>query len=495
MSHHIYYILSILLSLLFGKYVSHSFSILERRCSVCDKNSRYIDQLKSDSSKRAGCSRLSSLHFSMSALESRLNWGHSDKYSIASIGETKCMNSRTNEISTSANLGMSQKYLTWSSWELSGSRFDDDMRSEEEQLQLVEIKNSTIQHAIKELEASYITHIDTTQNSFNCKDLLDIIEDHYVYRDVPFTIVSSSGISFDFNPGLSINSITRTQGELLSKILSFAVITSISKEVTAFLLELVVKKFDNEGNPYLSRSSIDAFRSGGWNAVKFPSGLSLLVRRKYLKSNRERFFPLPRRFWNSRAIDDAQIMIAKAAKQSPPITDSIGDMKSIFESVDVSGEISVRSLFANMKSETDKWKREMKLYFPKQNMFYKKLKVFFNRRADALKSAGRAGLISYGFLNLAWYTFALIFSWKRVAGTSYVPIGVSRSFLMQNSLRKFMKVLAVVYVGSQITKLPRLCLAVISAPVGDLALKWLEKKFQISEGKSTHNVAITHTEY
>ena len=62
-------------------------------------------------------------------------------------------------------------------------------------------------------------------------------------------------------------------------------------------------------------------------------------------------------------------MIAKAAKQSPPITDSISDMEGICESIDASDDSSVRSLFANVKSETDLWKKQMKLKCLSQNMF------------------------------------------------------------------------------------------------------------------------------
>lgn len=414
--------------------------------------------------------------------------GDTNKFKEVRVAsETKyMMNNRVNDVSTTINVNYGsnqyQKYLMWSTWRLnsSNSKYGSDIASEENLTLHPEIQNNTIACAIQSLENAYITQIEVAQSKFDCQHILDIIEDHYIYCDVPFIIDSYPSYSFKYNP--TSNSINKNQGIILSKILSFAAIHSISTEVTEFLLELVYQETYSYDIPYLSRQSIDAFRSGGWYSVTFPSGLSLLVKRRFLKSKVDRFSPIPRR-WNNEAANEGQVKIIEAARKKPSFKYSPGHNENIFQSIQESDEISGRSLFASMKSETDKWKREMKLYFPKQNMFYKKLLTFLQTRTDALKSAGRAGLISYGFLNLTWYTFALMFSWKRVIGSSHYLNSVPNDLsLIRSSLRKFTKVLAVVYVGSQITKLPRLCLAVMTAPIGDRVLKWTEERMKIGEG-------------
>lgn len=92
-----------------------------------------------------------------------------------------------------------------------------------------------------------------------------------------------------------------------------------------------------------------------------------------------------------------------------------------------------------------------------------------------LQAAGRAGLLAYGFMNLAFYAFSTCWCWSSLS-----PGGTTLS----SQIRKLGKVLGIVYAGSQLTKIFRISLAVVCAPIADRLLGSVKVKMDISEGKA-----------
>jgi uncharacterized protein YqgQ len=120
--------------------------------------------------------------------------------------------------------------------------------------------------------------------------------------------------------------------------------------------------------------------------------------------------------------------------------------------------------------------RDARLIFPRQNQRLKKLRKVVKKQSLLLKHAGLAGLVSYVALNFAWYTFAIVFHWRRTSSTVEMS-----SRALRTSLRRFGKVLAAVYVGSQLTRLLRLELSLLLAPFGNRVLRLTQNKLQVSE--------------
>ncbi|PSC71015.1 TY4B-J: Transposon Ty4-J Gag-Pol poly [Micractinium conductrix] len=95
---------------------------------------------------------------------------------------------------------------------------------------------------------------------------------------------------------------------------------------------------------------------------------------------------------------------------------------------------------------------------------------FWNlRRLQAqLQSLRLAGVTAYGLFNTLYYTAAFLFAWVYVAR---VPSGQG----VKATAKAFAGVMAVVWAGSQVTKLPRAAAAVLLAPLVDRGMAWLQR--------------------
>ncbi|CAN8284849.1 unnamed protein product [Cochlearia groenlandica] len=86
-----------------------------------------------------------------------------------------------------------------------------------------------------------------------------------------------------------------------------------------------------------------------------------------------------------------------------------------------------------------------------------------------LKRYGVSGILSYGLLNTVYYTIAFLLVWFYVA-----PSPGKMGYLA--AAERFLKVMAMVWAGSQVTKLIRIGGAVALAPFVDRGLSWLTVK-------------------
>lgn len=321
------------------------------------------------------------------------------------------------------------------------------------------------------------------------EDVLNTIEEEYISVTVPFSVGS---IQCDADKSdRTVDSVAAC------KILSFAALHRIPREITLLLfgvdnnlpLDLSVGKLDADvndsvpvkvpkkaGGAYTLDDYKMAFSSGGWDAVSFPRGLALRLRRRFVQSRMERLSPFPRkvRLRHDKAANDASIAVLEASLARAPARRITRE--EFLASID--DEIRTISL------DREDWSlKDAMLFFPtRRNQFLKRLARAIRSQSAKLQKAGRAGVVAYGALNFVWYTLAITFQWRRIASLSGVPPGTLVA--VKGSIQKFGKVLAAAYIGSQLTKLPRLSLAVILAPVGNRALLFVKQKLRVSENSA-----------
>ncbi|ESQ52544.1 hypothetical protein EUTSA_v10017229mg [Eutrema salsugineum] len=95
-----------------------------------------------------------------------------------------------------------------------------------------------------------------------------------------------------------------------------------------------------------------------------------------------------------------------------------------------------------------------------------------------LKRYGVSGILSYGLLNTVYYSIAFLLVWFYVA-----PAPGKMGYFA--AAERFLKVMAMVWAGSQVTKLIRIGGAVALAPIVDRGLSWFTVKFKFeSQGKA-----------
>jgi len=94
-----------------------------------------------------------------------------------------------------------------------------------------------------------------------------------------------------------------------------------------------------------------------------------------------------------------------------------------------------------------------------------------------ISDAGQAGLLSYGLLNLVYYTSATAFAWK----LSNNPPSILSEMSFQKKLyvvfRKLSNVLLIVWTGSQVTKVFRLLGAIALSPFMEKWITVTQKRF------------------
>ncbi|KAL0429471.1 UNVERIFIED_CONTAM: hypothetical protein Sradi_0573100 [Sesamum radiatum] len=100
-----------------------------------------------------------------------------------------------------------------------------------------------------------------------------------------------------------------------------------------------------------------------------------------------------------------------------------------------------------------------------------------------LKRYGIAGILSYGLLNTAYYLTTFLVVWFYVT-----PAPGRMGYLA--AVERFLKVMAMVWAGSQVTKLIRAGGALALAPFVDRGLSWFTAKFGFeSQGKAFMAIA------
>ncbi|KAB1225024.1 hypothetical protein CJ030_MR1G027076 [Morella rubra] len=97
--------------------------------------------------------------------------------------------------------------------------------------------------------------------------------------------------------------------------------------------------------------------------------------------------------------------------------------------------------------------------------------VWLDSTLKRLKRYGISGILSYGLLNTAYYLTTFLLVWFYVA-----PPPGRMGYLA--AVERFLKVMAMVWAGSQVTKLIRAGGALALAPFVDRGLSWFTIKFK-----------------
>ncbi|KAF5742478.1 hypothetical protein HS088_TW09G00527 [Tripterygium wilfordii] len=90
---------------------------------------------------------------------------------------------------------------------------------------------------------------------------------------------------------------------------------------------------------------------------------------------------------------------------------------------------------------------------------------------EKLRRYGISGILAYGLLNTAYYLTTFLVVWFYVA-----PVPAKIGYLA--AAKRFLKVMAMVWAGSQVTKLVRAAGALAVAPFVDRGLSWFTVKFK-----------------
>lgn len=103
-----------------------------------------------------------------------------------------------------------------------------------------------------------------------------------------------------------------------------------------------------------------------------------------------------------------------------------------------------------------------------------------NECAAQLQRAGQSGILAYGLLNMMYYTTVtgIVFYCKR---DKFMALRTNRSFwqLFFASVNYMGGVAAIVWAGSQVTKLFRMSGAIVLAPFAQKLLSYTQKRFCI----------------
>ncbi|CAK9325714.1 unnamed protein product [Citrullus colocynthis] len=101
-----------------------------------------------------------------------------------------------------------------------------------------------------------------------------------------------------------------------------------------------------------------------------------------------------------------------------------------------------------------------------------------NEVLDKLRRYGISGILSYGLLNTLYYLTTFLVVWFYIA-----PAPVKMGYVA--AAGRFLKIMATVWAGSQVTKLARAAGALALAPFVDRGLSWFTVKYNFeSQGKA-----------
>ncbi|KAL7592422.1 hypothetical protein Lser_V15G32598 [Lactuca serriola] len=100
-----------------------------------------------------------------------------------------------------------------------------------------------------------------------------------------------------------------------------------------------------------------------------------------------------------------------------------------------------------------------------------------------LRRYGISGILSYGLLNTAYYLSAFLVAWFYIA-----PAPGKMGYW--SAVKRFVKLMAMVWAGSQVTKLVRAAGALALAPVVDKGLSWFMAKFKFKSQAKAFSVIV-----
>lgn len=308
------------------------------------------------------------------------------------------------------------------------------------------------------IQAYIESDIRDTKGDVNIEEVLDAIDLEYKWSSVPFSV---AGTLFDFHRKQS-NSTNTVAWQVFSKVISFAVMNHLPKDMAMILFEGINEssRLSSDTKDELQRLVVMLRHCTSWNCIEFPQGLSLRLKRSYLVSKREKFYPLPRKsFFTSRMDElDAKRVIEKAESIKLPI--KLAKKEDVEE---FAKDLNTKSVFASDLSLLSK--DPLLTFFPKQNQIRVKLRrLLFNKKVRQVKDLSVAGIVTYGVISMFWYIVAIRCRWMQLAeGTRIHLVGGEMQDLKRFgkiSLLEMMVHFFQVMKPSKRTVLPRLSVSI-----------------------------------
>jgi hypothetical protein len=323
-----------------------------------------------------------------------------------------------------------------------------------------------------QLSQVYISNLQ--QRPVTLEQVLQVIEAEHIPLDVPIQLDETT---------IDVKQTGDEIDESVAEIFSLAAMYALPKAITLQLLDsciLSAQQGESKSELELCRR---IFKDKGWQAVSFPKGLALQVMKQYERPEESRAFlmrPFALLQRQKRRIQQAQQAVVRASQGIAP-EQQRKSREEILQTIE--RELISDSSFTG-RTHLAIADANKHLFFPKNNIFrqgFRKLTRLADKQYARLKSSGRAGIVSYCFLNLVFYTVGVLWQWNRMA----MGDPLTAPSLTGVMLRKMGKVFASLYVASQFVKLPKVVAAVALTPVAQRVLNATKKQLRVSETTAT----------
>lgn len=298
---------------------------------------------------------------------------------------------------------------------------------------------------------------------YTADDLRLTIDEEYEVKEVPLCL---GNLTLDSDAEIEENAQTMVE------VLSLAALHRLPKELALGLLKPITDA--------TTKAYVDIFERFGWNAVCFPRGLALQLKRELRSKEQQKGWW--KNAWNLRRREkrlqlEAAIAVAEAQRVQAPEVRSTSPRDEVLAKIEQQlSEHAIKPI--RRKDEL--------LFFPNsmplKSFSLRQFRRFAKRQYSMLKRKGRAGVLSYCVFNLLFYTMGMAWQWQRIAPAD--PLTTSSSITMV-MVRKFARVFASLYVAAQLIKIPKVFGAIALAPYAQRVTDVVSKKLKVSQ-----NVAL-----
>ncbi len=343
--------------------------------------------------------------------------------------------------------------------------------------------------------------LEEVLDNIKLDDVLETIDDEYKYTPLPLQLKlgNQTFIKVETRKRYYLDAKTEAS-RVVSKVLAFAAIHRLPANVARLLFSNLAEEYLKEyftftETPREIQLVLQAFEEYGWNGVDFSRGLPLTIKRDYDTSRRNRYRPWPRKslLTRSKDISEAKKAIQEANQTKPP-TKFIPKKITMEEIDEFVNQFNIRSEL----SEEQHSIKDMLTFFPNRKSFMSKnsspLVREITKRKSQIISAGRAGFVAYAMVAYCMYTISMISKWRllTLAESQSLLLVHGKYNVIQNSLNKFFKLFVSTYFSKPyLSKLQRLIISCLLAPLGNFTLKVVQRKLKISDNKAIGLISST----
>jgi len=348
----------------------------------------------------------------------------------------------------------------------SGELGTNGYESEFDDLSFLPIESFTALHpetlrVLRKISRVFIESSIKPDIKVDIKEVLNMLES--VYKINPSREVTIYNQDIEFEEGRKI----------LSIVLGFCALLRIPKEITTMLLEEVVTI------PEMNKASkyVNIFKEKGWSCIEFKKGLPIRLKRKHMPTRWSQLSPRNLIFHNARDIEYASIAIWEANKTiAPPkrmkrqeIEAELNEIGSKLANTDI--QIEDIKFFPHQSPALKYVRRVLR----KGDRLQLLLKKVTRDQTEHLQKKGYAGFLSYVLINCFFFTASALWASKEITPHSSNRLGTHDMGSILLIVKKFMNVFLIFFVGSKLTKIPRLYVSTSMASLINTTLLFFKK--------------------